>query len=151
MVVFIFVRLSFLGCSHCFSCLYFKVVFIFMDIFAFQFNSIQSNSNLSVAKLSLVPMLCVLCRGSPYVVHIKCRDYPFVVHFNVVTVPTLCILNVGTVPTLCILNVGTVPTFSPSELIHLNDLHYLSLRQGTPQWVPWCWEVHPLRAVNLLQ
>ena len=63
---------------------------------------------------------------------------------NVGTVPTLCILNIGTVPTLCILNVGTVPTFSPSKLIHLNDLHYFSLKRGTPQWVPWCWEVHPL-------
>ena len=36
----------------------------------------------------------------------------------------LCILNVGTVPTLCILNVGTVPMFIPSELVHLNDLHF---------------------------
>ena len=43
------------------------------------------------------------------------------------TVTTLCILNVGTVPTLCILNVGTVPTCRPSELVHLNDHHYLSL------------------------
>ena len=32
-----------------------------------------------------------------------------------------------TVTTLCILNVGTVPTCRPSELVHLNDHHYLSL------------------------
>ena len=63
---------------------------------------------------------------------------------NVGTVHTLCILNVGTVPRLFILDVGIVPTISPTEVVHLNDLHYLSLRQGTPQWVPWCWEVHPL-------
>ena len=42
--------------------------------------------------------------------------------FNAGTVPMLHILNVGTVPKLCILKEGTVPTFSPSELVHLNDL-----------------------------
>ena len=107
--------LSFLGCFHFFCRFHFQVVFIFMDIFNFQFNSIQSNSNLSVAQLSSVPMLCVLYVG---------------------TVPTLCILYVGTVPTLCISNVGTVPTFSPSKLVPLFDLHYLSLRSGPPQWPP---------------
>ena len=64
-------------------------------------------------------------------------EYPTLVPtlwiLNVGTVTTLCILNVGTVPKLCILNVGTVPTFSPSELVHLNDLHYLSLQRGPPQ------------------
>ena len=67
------------------------------------------------------------------VVHFKCRDSHYIVH-----------LNVGTVPTFCILNVGTVPTFRPSELVHLNDHHYLSLWRDTPQWVRWGWEVHPL-------
>ena len=57
---------------------------------------------------------------------------------NVGTIPMFRILNVGTVPTLCILNVGTVPTFILSELGHLNDLHFLSLPQGPPQWVPMC-------------
>ena len=63
----------------------------------------------------------------------------------------LCILNVGTVTTLCILNVGTVPTFSSSELVHLNDLHYLSLQRGTLQCVPWCGRSIPLRAVGALK
>ena len=45
------------------------------------------------------------------------------------------VANLGgkAVPTLCILNVGTVPTLSPSELVHLNDLHYLSLEADPPQ------------------
>ena len=33
----------------------------------------------------------------------------------------------GTVTMLCISNVGTVPSGRPSELVHLNDHHYLSL------------------------
>ena len=49
------------------------------------------------------------------------------------TVPTFEMNNVGTVPTLCILNIRTVPKFSPSELVHLNDLHYLSLEAGPPE------------------
>ena len=64
---------------------------------------------------------------------------------NVGTVPTLYILNVGSVPILCILNVGTVPTFSPSEQVHLNDLHYLSLEAGPPQWPPLWWMGRPCR------
>ena len=41
--------LSSLGCFHLFCRLHFKVVFIFMDIFTSQFNSIQSYSYLSMA------------------------------------------------------------------------------------------------------
>ena len=71
-----------------------------MDIFNSQFNSIQSNSNLSVAELSSVPIyrdstyilhfkcrdspnvVRFICKDSPYVVHLKCRDSPYVVHLK---------------------------------------------------------------------
>ena len=57
----------------------------------------------------------------------------------------------GTVTTLCILNVGTVPTFSPSELVPLNDLHYLSLRRGTLNGSHGAGRFIPLRAVGALE
>ena len=71
-----------------------------MDIFNSQFNSIQSNSNLSVAELSSVPIyrdstlilnfkcrdsrnvVRFICKDSPYVVHLKRRDSTYIVHLK---------------------------------------------------------------------
>ena len=73
-------------------------------------------------------MLCILYVGT----------IPILCILNVGTVPMLCILNVGTVPRLCILNVGTVSLFSPSELVHRNDL------SGRPLGCPYFQKMSPI-------